>query len=76
SFKTGSFGGNRRELDSPNVGGHFTHHPSLCYNLSLRRTEIGCVCKDNMTPYGAYLLSDPHFPSKERKTPQTGLRRC
>ncbi|GBM88193.1 hypothetical protein AVEN_57949-1 [Araneus ventricosus] len=42
SFKTGSFVGKRRELDSPNLGGHFSHHLSPYYNLPFRRAEMGC----------------------------------
>ncbi|GBN08671.1 hypothetical protein AVEN_172393-1 [Araneus ventricosus] len=30
------------ELDSLNLGGHLHHYPNPCYNLPLRRREMGC----------------------------------
>ncbi|GBL75997.1 hypothetical protein AVEN_234312-1 [Araneus ventricosus] len=76
-LKPGVFGRKRHELDSPNLGGHLPHHPTSCYNLPLRRSEMAVVGKGNWT-YSAYLLSDVRTssPLKRSQPPQTGLHRC
>ncbi|GBM74510.1 hypothetical protein AVEN_178448-1 [Araneus ventricosus] len=57
----------RHELDSPNMGGHLPHHSTLCYNLPLRRSEMGCGCKGNWISYLAYLRSDLRTPLPLKK---------
>ncbi|GBM67838.1 hypothetical protein AVEN_146986-1 [Araneus ventricosus] len=41
-LKPDGFGRKRHELGSPNLGGHLSHNPTLCYNLPERRKEMGC----------------------------------
>ncbi|GBM55502.1 hypothetical protein AVEN_264872-1 [Araneus ventricosus] len=63
-------------LDSPNLGCHH-HHTTPCYNIPLRRTEMGCGWQGNWTPYRAYLRSGLRTlpPLKRRQPPQIGFRR-
>ncbi|GBN65432.1 hypothetical protein AVEN_82596-1, partial [Araneus ventricosus] len=72
----GVFGRKRHELDSPNLGGHLPRSLTPCYNLPLRRREMGVVCKDNWIPYPliSEAISEP--PLKRKQPPQTGLCRC
>ncbi|GBM40621.1 hypothetical protein AVEN_27205-1 [Araneus ventricosus] len=66
-----------RELDSPNLSGNLPHtHP--CYNLPLKRTEMGCDGKGNWTPNRVCLLSDlgTTHTLRRSQTSLTGCRRC
>ncbi|GBM78793.1 hypothetical protein AVEN_111755-1 [Araneus ventricosus] len=71
------FGRKRRELDSPNQGGHLPNHPTLLTHFPTSARKWAVVSKNNWTPYRAYLLSDLRMspPIKGRKLSHTGLRR-
>ncbi|GBO44079.1 hypothetical protein AVEN_38337-1 [Araneus ventricosus] len=77
-FKPGLFGRRRHELDSPNLGGQLHYHSIPCYNLLLRRTEMGWLARMIGAPYRAYLRSDLRIspPLTRRQPPQTSFRRC
>ncbi|GBN31360.1 hypothetical protein AVEN_98839-1 [Araneus ventricosus] len=74
-LKPGVIGRKRHELDSLNLGGHLSHHPTLSYNLPLRRRGMG---NDDWTSYRTYLLSDLSTspPLTRSQPPQTGFCRC
>ncbi|GBL65274.1 hypothetical protein AVEN_157428-1, partial [Araneus ventricosus] len=73
--KPGLFGRKRHELESPNLGSHFPHHPNLYYKMDGNGLWLAKIIG---SLYRAYLLSDlrtsPHL--KRSQPPQTGLRRC
>ncbi|GBO14260.1 hypothetical protein AVEN_135367-1 [Araneus ventricosus] len=74
-LKPGVFVRKQFELDSPNLGGHLTHHPTHCYNLPLSVRKWVVVGEQTLTPYRAYLLSDLRTspPLKRRQPPQTAF---
>ncbi|GBL92583.1 hypothetical protein AVEN_131413-1 [Araneus ventricosus] len=56
------------ELNSPNLGGHLPHPPNPCYNLSLRRKEMGCGCQGQLDPPTTFIsevVSEHHLSLKE-----------
>ncbi|GBO19311.1 hypothetical protein AVEN_219649-1, partial [Araneus ventricosus] len=67
-LKQGLFGRKRLELGSPNLGGHLSPYLTPCYNLSLRRTEMGCGLARIIRPPTLLIsqaISEPPLPSKE-----------
>ncbi|GBM10068.1 hypothetical protein AVEN_92900-1 [Araneus ventricosus] len=77
-LKPGLFGRKQYELDSPNMGGHFPHHPAPAITFPQGARKWAVVRKDNWFPLPCLSPKrSQNIPSPQRnQQPQTCLHRC